>query len=173
MSVVFPAIDEAPLPQGALLQAFADRGEYTDCFVTRVNATVPFPLYVESFYTTALFKAERLLLRWFIARPSTDDEAGRLARNELHAFAAWREHGRRDNQLVMMDFRGQTCSWFMLAPDGDGSLLYFGSAVMRNRETTAGKKMKWSYRALLGFHRLYSRALLQSARARVLAKLEE
>lgn len=160
---LFPSVDEAPLPDGALLQAFADRGEYTDCFVAQVAAEVTFAACVETFYMTWLFKAERLVLKWLLARPSTDDEARRLARNEIHAFAAWNEHSRSDNQLVMMDFRQQTCSWFMLAPHAGGNLLYFGSAVMRNHETASGKRMKWSYRWLLGFHRLYSRALLAAA----------
>ena len=164
---LFSSVSDASLPEGALLQEFADRGEYTDCFVTRVDGDVTFPAYVESFYTTALFKTERLILKWLISRPSTDKEAQSLSRNETHTFAAWKEHSRSDNQLIMLDFRGQTCSWFMSVPDAGGTLLYFGSAVMRSRETSAGKEMKWTYRSLLRFHRLYSRALLQAARSRI------
>ena len=164
---LFPSVREAPLPTGALLQEFVDKGEYTDCFVTRVQGGVSFPAYIESFYTTLLFKAERLILKWAISRPSSDEEAELLARNEIHAFAAWKEHSRSDNQLVMMDFRGKTCSWFMATPDEGGTLLYFGSAVMRDQQTASGKEMKWTYRWLLGFHRLYSRALLRAARSRI------
>ena len=163
----FRSVDQGPLPDGALLQEFVDRGEYTDCFVTDVRNDVTFPEYVESFYTTPLFKAERLILKWLVSRPSTDDEARQLSRNEIHEFAAWEEHSRRDNQLVMMDFRQQTCSWFMLVPQENGSRLYFGSAVMRNRETSSGRKMPWLHRCLLGFHRLYSRALLKAAARRL------
>ena len=164
---LFASVNEAPLPDGALLQAFVDRGDYTDCFVTPINANVTFPEYVESFYTTRLFKAERRVLRWLMSRPSTDEEARQLSRNEIHEFAAWKEHGRSDNQLVMMDVRQQTCSWFMLVPLESGSLLYFGSAVMRNQNMSSGKKMKWTYRSLMGAHRLYSRALLQAAARRL------
>ncbi len=99
----------------------------------------------------------------FISRSSTDEEARQLARNEIHAFAAWEEYSRSGNQLIMMDFRQQTCSWFMLEAQQSRSRLYFGSAVMRNEDTASGKKMKWTYRTLLGFHRLYSRALLRAA----------
>ncbi len=164
---LFSLVNEAPLPDGALLQEFVDRHEYTDCFVTLVRAEVTFPAYVESFYTTRLFKLERHILKWLISRPSTDEEARRVSCNEIKEFAAWTEHRRSDNQLVMMDLRQQTCSWFMLVPQEGASLLYFGSAVMRDRETTQGKTLKWTYQCLLGFHRLYSRALLQAAARRV------
>ncbi len=160
-------VTKAQLPDGALLQEFVDRGEYTDCFAIMVGNNVTFPEYVESFYTTSLFKAERLVLKWLISRPSTDEEARQVSRNETHAFAAWKEHGRSDNQLVMMDFRQQTCSWFMLVPQEKGNRLYFGSAVMRNQQTSRGRKMKWTYRSLLGLHRLYSRALLHVAARRL------
>ena len=163
---LFSLVSEAPLPAGALLQAFSDRGEYTDCFVAQVNQAVTFPAFVETFYTTGLFKLERRILKWLVSRPSSDEEARRLSRNEIHTFAAWNEYGRSDNQLIMMDFRQQTCSWFMLEPDASGTRLYFGSAVMRDGDEPSAKKMKWTYRALLGFHRVYSRALLQAAARR-------
>ncbi len=160
---LFPSVIEAPLPEQALLNEFVERGEYTDCFVTRVDRVATFPAFVESFYTTRLFKLERLILKWLISRPSSDEEARQLARDESHVFAAWHEHDRSDDQLIMMDFRQQTCSWFMLVGDERASHLYFGSAVMRDVDESSGKKMKWTYRALLGFHRLYSRALLHAA----------
>ena len=164
---LFSRVNEAPLPDGSLLQEFSDRGEYTDCFVAQAGSDVTFPNYVETFYTTRLFKLERLILKWLISRPSSDDEARRLSRNETDTFAAWTEYGRSDNQLIMMDFRQQTCSWFMLDCDDSGTRLYFGSAVMSDQDKASGKKMKWTYRALLGCHRLYSRALLQSAAGRL------
>lgn len=164
---LFPSVYEVPLPEGALLKEFVDRGEYTDCFVANVTADVTFPEYVESFYTTRLFKVERHILKWLISRSSTDEEARKISRNEIDEFAAWTVHRRSNNQLVMMDLRQQTCSWFMLVPQESGSLLYFGSAVMRNGETPRGKALTWPYRCLLGFHRLYSRALLQAAVSRI------
>ena len=158
---LFSLVKESRLPSGSLLH------EYTDCFVARVSRDVTFPAYVESFYTTRLFKLERWILAWLISSPSSDEEARQLSRNEIQSFAAWKEHRRSDNQLIMMDFRQQTCSWFMVLRDDSGSLLYFGSAVMRGPEGSAGRKMKWTYRSLMGFHRLYSRALLQAAARRL------
>lgn len=161
-------IIESALPGNSLLQRFVDSGDYTDCFVTRIDIDVTFPAYVEAFYTTTVFKAERLLLKWFVSRPSTDSEARALADNASNEFAAWRTLDRADDQILLMDLHGRTCSWLMLAPAGEGSLLYFGSAVIRSVKTTSGRRMGWTYRALLGFHRLYSRILLRAARARLL-----
>ena len=155
------------MPEGALLQRFVDSGDYTDCFVTRIEGVVEIGAYIEAFYTTIVFKTERLILKWLVARPSTDSEVRQLARGEIEEFAAWRMLERNANQLLMMDFRGQTCSWFMVEHETGSSRLYFGSAVMRNHKTAAGRKMSRGYRHLLGFHRLYSRVLLATACSRL------
>ena len=162
------SVKTAPLPENALLQRFVDSGDHTDCFVTYVDIVVEFETFIEAFYTTSVFKVERLILNWLVSLPSTDSEARQLARAERDAFAAWNMLERTGDQLLMMDVREQTCSWFMAAPAAEGSRLYFGSAVIRNKETPSGREMKWTYKALLGFHKLYSRILLRAARSRVL-----
>src|SRR4051812_28810807 len=90
--------------------------------------------FVEAFYTTAVFKLERLLLRVFAARPSTDGQAGKLARGELSSFAAWSVEGRAPDQLLLSDFSGRTRSWLMVSASDEPGLactrLYFGSAVV-------------------------------------------
>ena len=166
---MFPSVSEAPMPGGALLKQFADRGEYTDCFVADVDAVVSFAAFVEAFYTTTVFRLERFILKWLVSRPSTDDQAGKIARGEIDSFAAWSMHERSENQLLMMDLRGQTCSWFMVVPIESGSRLYFGTAVMRRKETPAGRGLTWVYRSLMGFHRFYSRVLLQAAHSKIAA----
>ncbi len=51
---------------------------------------------------------------------------------------------------------------------GGGTLLHFGSAVVRRRNRSGGKPETGAvFNALLGFHRLYSRLLLGAARRRV------
>jgi hypothetical protein len=74
------------------------------------------------------------------------------------------------NQLLLCDFLGNTRSWLMVEPRQDGGVtrLYFGSAVVARARDPAGKhRLKLRFRALLGFHRRYSRALLSAARARL------
>ena len=45
----------------ALLRKYLHRGAYVDCYVTEVARPVSHSEYVEAFYTTVVFKVERLL----------------------------------------------------------------------------------------------------------------
>lgn len=160
------------LPQQALLAKYAQGGNYTDCYAEQVARPVSLAEYVEAFYTTALFKLERLLLAWFASKPPTDFEAKELASGLLGTFAAWRVEERSANQLLMCDLSGRTRSWFMVTPADDGnpniSRLYFGSAVVAVVDQQSGQvALGFTFKALLGFHKLYSRALLWSARSRL------
>ena len=107
-------------------------GAYADCYVTELARPVQQAEYVEAFYTTAVFKLERLLLSWLIARPSTHAQARELAAGHLTSFAAWNVEARETNQVLLSDFRGRTCSWLMSAPTSSSryTTLYFGSAVV-------------------------------------------
>lgn len=160
------------MPAGALLTRYLEGGAYADCYVTEIARTVTHAQYVEAFYTTAVFKAERLILRWGVSRPSTDDEARQLAVGERDSFAAWTVEDRTADQLLLGDFAGRTKSWLMVAalPAGgkSGTRLYFGSAVVPARKTSGSRgRLGFVFTALLGFHKLYSRILLKSAAARL------
>jgi hypothetical protein len=155
------------MPEQALHAKYAKAGAYTDCFTTEIQGSVPHAQFVEAFYTTWVFKLERQILRWLVARPSTDAEARELATGSRDRFAAWTVEDRTTDQLLMCDFLEHTRSWLMVAPCELHGLpatrLHFGSVVVPVR--------RFHYRMLLGFHRLYSRFLLGSASAR-LAKLD-
>lgn len=144
------------LPEHALLQRYRKQGDYTDCFAIEVPRHVSHAAFVEAFYTTAVFKLERALLSLLASRPSRDAEAGELADGRREQFSAWSVEARAPDQLLMCDFAGSTRSWLMVAQAGQGTRLYFGSAVVRKRQGGA-------FRALLGFHKLYSRILLRAA----------
>ena len=66
---------------------------------------------------------------------------------------------------------GRTRSWLMAAPiTGEKSpartRLFFGSAIVPAQSARSDESpLNGSFRALLGFHRLYSRALLSAVRA--------
>lgn len=149
------------LPAHALLQRYRSQGDYTDCFAIDVPQQVSHAAFVEAFYTTAVFKLERALLSLVISRPSRDAEARELAAGQREQFSAWTVEARAPGQLLMCDVAGSTRSWLMVEEAGVGTRLYFGSAVVRKRQGGA-------FRALLGFHKLYSRILLRAAAARVL-----
>jgi hypothetical protein len=148
-------IEKGALPTTALLQKYVQSGAYTDCYSTTISADVSLADFVTAFYTTWLFKLERCILSVAVSKPSTDEQARSLVRGERDKFAAWCVENRADDQLLMCDFRNQTRSWFMVSP----GRIYFGSAVI--------PVQKNSFRWLLGFHRLYSRALLAAAKSRL------
>lgn len=159
-------IHACPLPSDALLQRYRERGAYTDCYTTELAEASGFADYVTAFYTTPLFRIERLILALAIARPSSDNEARQLAAGTVDRFAAWDVEARADNQLLLCDLHGRTRSWLMTSRhEVTGSTrLYFGSAVVPR---TRGVPLGRMFRALLGFHRAYSVALLLSARRRL------
>ncbi len=165
-------IRRCDLPADALLQRHAGAGGHADCYAVDVAGRVSHAAFVEAFYTTWVFKLERWILRWFASRPSTDAQARQLADGTRDSFAAWSVEARAADQLLLADFTGRTKSWLMVAAAGSaaspGTRLYFGSAVVPVRSRRAGwTRMGWVFRALLGFHQLYSRVLLGAARARL------
>jgi hypothetical protein len=161
-------VSPCPIPDGSLLAAYPPRGAYADCYATTVDSAVAMDRYVAAFYTTRLFKLERFVLR-LASRPSTDADAGQLARGAVDRFAAWTVEARSDDQLLLCDYTGRTRSWLMVEPlEHGGTRLYFGSAVVaRGRRDGERPALGFPFAALLGFHRLYSRALLAAARARL------
>jgi hypothetical protein len=164
------SIHPTDLPPSALLRKYVDEGAYTDCYATELPKAVTHPQYVEAFYTTAVFKLERLILRWLVAKPSTDADARRLACAETSSFAAWSVEDRTPDQVLMCDYLRRTRSWLMVAPSqtGIGTRLYFGSAVVPVRTKSGPPTLGFRFNALLGFHKLYSRVLLSAARSRLL-----
>lgn len=164
-------IQSCELPREALLGKYKQEGAYTDCYFIDIPRAVSQAAYVEAFYTTKLFKIERLILALLAKMPSTDAQAKLLALGEIQSFAAWSVEGRTPDQLLLCDFLWSTRSWLMSAVTkaGDSSItrLYFGSAVVPKIDRASGRaSFGIAFHMLSGFHRLYSRALLRSACSR-------
>jgi hypothetical protein len=157
------------LPENALLSKYTRAGAYTDCYTTEIAGPVSHAAFVAAFYTSRLFKLERLMLALLVSKPSTDAQARDLASGAASRFAAWRVEDRDADQLLVCDFLSYTRSWFMIGPAGDGGTrLYFGTAVVPVIDKVSGRaRMRFTFKALVGVHRLYSRALLHAARARL------
>lgn len=148
---------ERPLPAGALLQRYAVTPEaYTDCLTCDVPGHVDLSKYVTAFYKSRLFVLERGIMQLFLRRPVTVAQAQDLAEGHTATFGAWTVEARSSQQLLLCDLKGQTRSWFMVAPEGTGTRLYFGSAVLQ-KDALAAK-------VLLPFHQWYARALLRATR---------
>lgn len=167
MSTIRPC----PLPDASLLARYRLPGAYTDCYSTDIADDVSQTAFVRAFYTTGVFKLERLILKWAVSKPSTDAQAAQLAQGSVEAFSAWTVEDRRDDQLLLCDLHGRTRSWLMAVPlEGpteNGTRLYFGSAVVpaRGKDADIGA----GFRFLLGFHKLYSKVLLHAAKRRLQA----
>ena len=164
------SIERCPLPDNALLNKYDYPGVYTDCYRTDVIGAVTHEEYVGMFYTTLLFKLERIILKWAVSKPSSDIQAIQLADGNTDTFSAWHVEDRCENQLLLSDFQGRTRSWLMVAPvnieDIRKTRLFFGSAVtpVRNAETKK-TSLGFGYSMLLGFHKIYSVLLLYSAKS--------
>lgn len=167
------SVTRTALPDSALLEKYQSQpGCYTDCYSVAVDAAVSLESFVYAFYTTWLFKVERQLLR-LAGRPSTDDEARALAAWRTDTFAAWKSEERSSNQILLSDYAGRTRSWLMVKPGGSGTRLYFGSAVVPSVQTPNGQpRLSALFRLLLGFHKLYSRALLSLSARRLRAECQ-
>lgn len=165
-------IQTGKLPEDALLKSYEQQGAYTDCYFIDASGHVSQGEYVEAFYTSSLFKVERAILTIAAARPSTDEQARQLADGVTERFSAWDVEGRTENQLLLCDHLGRTRSWLMSVPmESEGGLmtrLYFGSAVVPIGTSVSGRKsFGFGFHALLGFHRLYSHALMRSMISRL------
>jgi hypothetical protein len=161
-------VRKAELPEDALLQRYRESGAYTDCYVLDADGSITQADYVHAFYTSWLFKVERFILSWVVAKPSTDEEATALASGASDAFAAWTVEGRTNDQLLMCDYQKCTRSWLMTRPldGGKRTRLFFGSAVVPHRpDGRKDRSFGLAFRLLVGFHKLYSRALLRAARS--------
>jgi hypothetical protein len=168
-----PTIIPQQLPGDAFLSSYQHNGHYTDCFTSDIDRAVSLPQFVEAFYTTPLFKLERALLTLFLSKPSTDMQAAQVAIGETERFSAWTVEQRSADQLLMCDFNGSTQSWFKVAPIENetefGSRLHFGSAVVfKTDEITGEKRPGLGFKMLLGFHKIYSLALLFSAKRKLI-----
>ena len=129
------SIESCSIPDGALLHDYLGAGTYTDCYVTEICGSVSHAQYVMAFYTTLVFKLERLILKIAVSRPSTDAQAKQLAAGSIDVFSAWHVEARAENQLLLSDFHRRTRSWLMVVPmagvSGTRTRLYFGSAVFQ------------------------------------------
>lgn len=139
---------------------------HTDCFTCHVAGEVDLKSFILAFYTTPLFRAERLVLRYLARAPATDEDVAALAEGQSEKMAVWTVEARTKDQIVLD--AGRTKSWLHVAPDEAGTRLYFGSVVVpepasRGRPPRLGPV----FDTLLGPHKLYSRLLLAAAARRL------
>src|SRR5882724_7325901 len=166
------SIAREPVTDDALLKTFrggkrSERwGKYGDCFSIPVDRVVSLADFVFAFYTSPVFRIERLLLRALVGAPSSDSDARALADGSAASFAVWYVGERTATQLLMCDRYERTRSWFrVVSLDGGRTLSQFGSAIAAPRADRAGDRaLGGRFRLLLGFHVVYSQLLLHAAK---------
>jgi hypothetical protein len=164
------SVNKCAVPPDTFLHRYGANGAYADCYWTEVPEEVALPEFIFAFYTTALFKLERFILSWAVAKPSTDQQVRELADCQREDFAAWTVENRNERELMMCDDQRRTRSWLSVVPVDGRMHLYFGSAVVPRRNSKDGKSsLGFVFQVLLGFHRMYSVLLLYSARSRLKA----
>ncbi|MFT4562811.1 MAG: hypothetical protein ACI9BW_002558 [Gammaproteobacteria bacterium] len=163
------SIEVCKVPENSFLASYAIGGNYTDSYCTSIAREVSLAEFINAFYTTHLFKLERTILKWGVSMPSTDLDARQLAVGVTDRFAAWTVEQRDTSELLMCDFRNRTRSWLKVEPGkGEseiGTQLLFGSAVVQPRAPLSRTSpLGPVFYSLIGFHKIYSRLLLQGAR---------
>ncbi|MEP6884214.1 MAG: hypothetical protein ABJC66_05640 [Gammaproteobacteria bacterium] len=144
-------------------------GNYGDCFSVGVDGAVSLADFVFAFYTSPLFRVERLILQILAGAPASDGDALALAQGSAKTFSVWYTGERTATQLLMCDRYERTRSWFQVVPLAGGrTLLQFGSAVAAAPQSaTKVSRPGAVFSLLLGFHILYSQLLLSAAKSGV------
>ena len=162
------------LPESTLLAQLRRDGSYVDCFSLTLPIAATQAEFIEAFYTSKLFKAERFIIRLLAGKRSTDEQAAELAAGSGSAFAVWQVTARTANEILLTDASGRTSSWLMAVPigtaGGSSTGLFFGSAIKpRRASSAAGGQPQFGrlFHAVLGLHNLYSRWLLEAAAHRL------
>ena len=142
-----------------LFRYAAQDATYTDCYEVMFPGKADLEQFITAFYSTWLFRLERLVLTLVLRRRITQTSVLALAQG-AETFAAWRVEDRAEGQILLCDLSGRTRSWLAVAAkDGGVTRLLFGSAVVAGK----GRELPRSVRLLMPFHKAYARALLRLA----------
>ena len=163
-------ITQKAVPVDSLLARYADEPEgHTDCFVTTVRANVDLASYISAFYSSWVFRPERILLSVAPSFPGSAAALERLACGKSDRFLAWTVEQRRDHEILLAEFSGATRSWLRVVPQGEAlTELNFGSAIVARRDADGSyRPPSFVFSLLSGFHEFYSRMLLSAASRRL------
>jgi len=140
---------------------------YVDCYRVSYESPTSLAEFIEAFYSSPIFKLERGILGLVLPKGASDKDAHALGQGQTTRFAIWKVEERNGTEILLIT--GRTRSWLMVGPQTEsnerGVTLLFGSAVFQ--PSGSGGGMGLPFNALLGFHKLYSKALLASAVSRL------
>ena len=158
-------VHTSDIPSPSLVDThYSKSSERIDCYRIFVENSTNLESFVGCFYRGRLFRIERALISLVTGHKSSHAQLDELLSKKTKIFSAWTECQRNENQLIMCDYQGRTCSWFMVEPHKNGTYLYFGTVLKR---TNYFPRFEWLskpiFTLLLPVHGLYSRLLLSAA----------
>jgi hypothetical protein len=160
-------------PEGAFIRQYTTTlGGYSDCYYIDIQQDVSLSDYILTFFSTPIFRMERLLLNLVPSGRSNEQCVLDLAAGTGNKMAGWKTENRDDNQLLLAVGDGPIRTWLMVqgSPSSKTTRLYFGSAALPTSMTKEGHpKLAIVFRLFAGLHIFYSRLLLWWA-ARDLAR---
>ena len=166
-----PKVFESELPSNALSATYKTQGAFVDCYYSEIAKDVSLDEYIQAFYTTPLFKLERSLLSLATFKRANDDGAVELSLGKSDHYSIWTVEGRESNQIMLLDFSGNTRSWLMVEDKKNemGTRLYFGSVVVpKDRKNNGQASLGKLFHFFGSFHKIYSKALLSAAYRKLL-----
>jgi hypothetical protein len=155
-----------PVPDSALMQRYVGQGAtYTDCYRVEVPQQVSLSEFVTAFYTTPLFRAERLILSLALRKRIHDGDINAMLSGRARTFAIWHVEEQSEDELLVCDAKDATRSWFWVMPLAQGgAALHFGSVVLAQEGRPLPKIVQYT----TPLHLFYARSLLNAARRRLL-----
>jgi hypothetical protein len=168
-------VNSTEVPDGSLLAQYGNEStvkvvnNYCDCYSITINTKINLEEFVYAFYTSKVFRIERRILAIVLKLPATDEHAKQLSLGNADSFSAWTVETRLDNEILLREPKSRTGSWFMVRKDVESATgkteLLFGSVVIPKKHQDG---FGWLFHSLSGFHKLYSCALLNSAKKRLI-----
>lgn len=160
-------ISATPLPASSFLTSQAETaGHYTDCFDATVDGPVSITDFIEAFFNSPVLRLERKLIGLAVQKSSPADVTD-FASGKTNSLAVWTTETRGDDQITMLVKGGRIRSWLMVEPAGDQTRLLFGSSVTPVTGKDGSPTLGFGVRAFMGFHILYAKICLASARYQV------
>jgi len=161
-------IEKVTVPDHCLMATYRDTpGCVADNFQATLSRPVTLDAYIAAFFDTPLFRLERLILRLFAGRATTRADVEALAAGRADNFAMWHVVERSATEIMLAVDRSRIRTWLAIVPPekpGEPTILRFGSAILPKSVSASGNgDVGFLFRALTGFHNLYSRLLLRAA----------
>ena len=161
-------IIKAEIPYDALSARYIEEGAFVDCYYVEIPKKIALEKFIKAFYTTTLFKIERTILSFVTSRSATNKEAVELSLGESDSYSIWTVESRTSNQIILCDFTKKTRSWLMvqvsLTKEAVTTRLFFGSVVVPKKVSDNGHgSFGILFHLFGGFHRVYSKALLNAS----------